>query len=134
MTEYLSECQHRTLPGRIFRHVRRLLVNVDGIQEDPHRVGRVSQSSMGESVAGQQIAKFVMSDGHGHRRQPQHAEPGHNGCRGDHNQHQGFSAAHARGGFLYGAEERIAQRGRMPADGERRQHHQTLDEKGTVSR
>ena len=108
MAELLSERQNRALRRRVFRHVRGLLIDVYGVQENPHGVGWVREPTMGKRVPGEEVAEFVMHLRYWHRYQPQQAHSDQDRCRRDPNQHQRLVPRHPFPDLLDPLEEAVA--------------------------
>jgi hypothetical protein len=71
--------QRCSLPRREYRRVRRVLQHMKCIQEQPHRMRRVGDPSVGESVPGKQITELVVTNRGGQRQHREHRQ-----AQGDH--------------------------------------------------
>ena len=64
----LSKRKKQRLTGRIFCGVGGLLVNVEGLKMDPHRMGRIRETARDNRVCTKQVAEFVVHFGFRNRQ------------------------------------------------------------------
>ncbi len=63
IAEQQLPCRHReTLRGKVHRHVGRQHVDVDGLEMDPHRRGRIGQAAVGEGIGCEQKAEVIRDE------------------------------------------------------------------------
>src|SRR5579884_3045194 len=60
MTEKLPGREDQSLPGRIHRHIRGLLDDVEAFEMHPHGVSRIGKPAVSERVRREQIAEFIV--------------------------------------------------------------------------
>src|SRR5580704_13113669 len=59
MAEKLTDRQNGTLGGRVLGHIRRMLVDVERVEVDPHWMGRIRKPAMSERIRSQQITELI---------------------------------------------------------------------------
>jgi len=85
---------------------------VEGIEEDPHGVGRIRKLAVGERVSGEQVAEFVMGHRDRHWKQPKNREASKDGRNGDNEDGRAFSRCQAREEFFSGSQPAVPEPGR----------------------
>ena len=70
MAEQLTQRENRTLRGWILGHIGWVLVDVNGVKEKPHRMGRIGKPTVSEGVTCQEVTELIVDLGIGNREKP----------------------------------------------------------------
>ena len=124
MPQQLPDGQHGTLCWRILRRVGWVLEHMESLKENPHRVGWICQSTVGEGVGGEQVAEFVVDGWDRYRKEPEQGEPGENRGERHHQERQSLPLGNARCQLFRGSEPAVPEpwRDQCPDD-KRNQNH-----------
>ena len=75
MAEYLTDRQRGSLRRRILRHIRGMLIDMDGVEKNPHGVRWIGEAPVSEGVGGKQMGELIVDLRDRNWKQPQQTEP-----------------------------------------------------------